>query len=1007
MNKFSKYTFILFTQLLLAGSLFAQDAMRISGTQIVRKGETMTIDAGKVLQFEPGATLQIEGSLVVRGTSDKPVVMQSLDVANPGNGLMIRGIDEAGSIVLENVKAEGLVQPLRFDPFWYRKRVDLNGVTVTGSNSGEPVVYVAGPLLDLREGMDIQFSMKSMKFFNNTGAVLLEKVGSDGIVYNLDNLLFSENHLPGSDATMGILHLDVSRTSNPAQLKIGSLAFNRNTSGEKLVGLSVSGGNGTGAEKFGVDAVYAASNGTVVYDNRVNSRVPTLEIGKTGNLTDYNEEKDFVVSAKHTFGKVKMNVVGNPRVVKMEDSLGRPVFNNANRVGDTLELTYLEGNPTLITLANGQKFSVPKLTVAELPPPIYRKVDTTLISRIAIDSGMLMNLMGKGTGSWEAGVMFGSATYRGDYRHKFSPLPSTMEFSGSGFLQFNARKSTSFRLSLFRSNISMHYRNAPAVFSGMAPVFMNGSQGYLAESMMWRYAFVTKMSGLDFDMLMTLGDGRDYSLKKFQKGKWIPQLGLGMGLFHYTPFREYNVNVYDENGLVVGNEYKFMNLRSVGTEGQLYLPGGKKYGSIAGSVNTSFQLTYLKQKWAFHAEIKSVFTTTDYLDDFGSGVWYGGDIQKWYDASPEAIDPNTGQKPYSSTMMAYYTDYVNRGYTTSQVRTKSMMPDGYFQYHLGMTYFLNDKIAKRLTTIAEPIISVDRKERKVKTVDLKPIEYVTGEWQRNLNVSFVGGGAMFMGDYKHKFFPLPSTIEISMGLTAEYNKSSNVSYRFGFYQTAVSMAFSNSIALFSSLKYPKITNSAKQDILVNMPNNWGFFNQMQIVDFDYIYLMRKQNQLPIGKNHQWNHKFSAGSGFLLHNPQRVEYWGSKNLIDLRDLKSNDKSYGSFAMLFSLGYHLEYMRKRWTLGGEIKYALTTTDNLDDYNSGSKYFGGDVDAWYNNSPEAIDGNGIKPLSASMRDWHKDLINRGLDPNAEKVGFMPDGYLQFHLKLSYRIFKDPLLK
>jgi len=221
------------------------------------------------------------------------------------------------------------------------------------------------------------------------------------------------------------------------------LAFNRNTSGEKLVGLSVSGGNGTGAEKFGVDAVYAASNGTVVYDNRVNSRVPTLEIGKTGNLTDYNEEKDFVVSAKHTFGKVKMNVVGNPRVVKMEDSLGRPVFNNANRVGDTLELTYLEGNPTLITLANGQKFSVPKLTVAELPPPIYRKVDTTLISRIAIDSGMLMNLMGKGTGSWEAGVMFGSATYRGDYRHKFSPLPSTMEFSGSGFLQFNARKSTS------------------------------------------------------------------------------------------------------------------------------------------------------------------------------------------------------------------------------------------------------------------------------------------------------------------------------------------------------------------------------------------------------------------------------------------------------------------------------------------------------------------------------------------------------------------------------------
>ena len=1007
MNKLSKYTFIFLVQFLFAGALISQDVMRIAGTQIVKKGETMTIEAGKLVQFEAGATLLVEGSLVVRGTMDKPVVFQSVDLQNPGNGVMVKGVEEVGSIVIENVRAEGLVQALRFDPFWYRKSVSLSGVTVSGSNSGEPVMYVAGPLLDLREGMDIQFSMTSMKFFNNTGSVLLEKVGSDGIVYSLDKLLFSENNLPGSDATMGILHLDVARTVSAGQLKIGELAFNRNMSGANSVGLSLSGGDGTGSEKLSAAAVYGEQVNALIYDNRVNSRVPSLEIAKVGGLDAYSEEKDFVVGAKHTFGKVVMNVVGNPRVVKMEDSLGRPVFNNANRLGDTLVLSYLEGNPTVITLANGQKFMVPKLTAAELPPPIYRKVDTTLISRIAVDSGMLMNLMGKGTGSWEAGVMFGSATYRGDYRHKFSPLPSTMEFSGSGFLQYNARKSTSFRLSLFRSNISMHYRNAPAVFSGMAPIFMNGSQGYLAESMMWRYAFVTKMSGLDFDMLMTLGDGRDYSLKKYQKGKWIPQLGLGLGLLHYTPYREYNVNVYDDNGLVVGSEYKFMNLRSVGTEGQLFLPGAKKYGSIAGSVNTSFQLTYLMQKWAFHAEIKSVFTTSDYLDDFGSGVWYGGDVQKWYDASPEAIDPNTGQKPYSATMMSYYTDYVNRGYTTSQVRTKSMMPDGYFQFHLGMAYFLNDKVSKRLTTIAEPIVSIDRKDRKVKTVDLKPVEYVAGDWQKNLNVSFVGGGAMFMGDYKHKFFPMPSTVEISMGLTAEYNKTSNVSYRFGLYQTAVSMAYSNSIGLFSSLKYPSISNSAKQDIVVNMPNNWGFYNQMQILDFDYIYLLRKQNQLPLGKKYQWNHKFSAGTGFLLHNPQRVEYWGSKNLIDLRDLKSNDKSYGSFAMLFSLGYHLEYMRKRWTFGGEIKYAMTTTDNLDDYNSGSKYFGGDVDAWYDNSPEAMNSNGVKPLSTSMRDWHKDLINRGLDPNAEKSGFMPDGYMQFHLKLSYRIFKDPLKK
>jgi hypothetical protein len=1003
MNKLSKYTFIFLVQFLCAGALISQDTMRISGTRIVNKGETMTIEAGKLVQFEAGATLLIEGSLVVRGTSDKPVVMQSVDAQNPGNGMMVKGVEEGGSIVIENVRAEGLVQALRFDPFWYRKSVSLSGMTVSGSNSGEPVLYVAGPLLDLREGMDIEFSLTSMKFFNNTGSVLLEKVGADGIVYSLDKLLFSENTLPGSDATMGILHFDVARTVTPGQLKIGELAFNRNMSGANEVGLSLSGGDGAGAEKLSVAAVYAKQANALIYDNRVNSRVPSLEIGVLGGLESYSDEKDFVVAAKHTFGKVKMNVVGNPKVVKMEDSLGRPVFNNATRVGDTLVLSYLEGNPTVITLANGQKFIVPKLTAAELPPPIYRKIDTTLISRTVFDSSSLNNLMGGGPLTWEYGVMLGTATYRGDYRHSFSPLPSTMEFSGSGFLQYNARKNTSFRLSLFRSNVSMHYRNAPAVFSGMAPLFMRGSRGYIAETNGWRYAFVTKMGGVDLDMLMMLGDGRNYSLKSYEKGKWIPQIGLGVGLLTFTPYREYNVKIFDDQNVVVGNQYRMMNLRSVGSEGQNFLSGERKYSSLAASANVSFQLTYLMQKWAFHAEIKSVFTTTDYLDDFGSGTWYGGDIDKWYESSPEAIDPNTGLKPYSSTMRSYYNDYVNRGYTTKNERTKTVMPDGYFQFHLGMSYFLNSETSRKFSQSVSRVIPQERKVNKAKAVNLEVPKYA--DWSNNLNVSFVGGGSIFIGDYKHKFFPLPSTMELSVGLTAEYNKTSKTSYRFGLYQSTVSMAYSNSLALFSSLEYPKLEGEFGQAINVSLANNWGFVNKLNIVDFDYIYLLNKKNTLPIGRNHQWNNKFSVGGGFLLHSPKRVEYWGSNNLIDLRELKTNDKKYGSLAMLFSLGYHLEYMRKRWTLGGEIKYAMTTTDNLDDYNSGSKYFGGDVDQWYANSPELEDANGVKPLSADMRDWHNALISKGLAADAEKSGFLPDGYMQFHLKLSYRIFRDPM--
>lgn len=688
MNKFSKYTFILFTQLLLAGSLFAQDAMRISGTQIVRKGETMTIDAGKVLQFEPGATLQIEGSLVVRGTSDKPVVMQSLDVANPGNGLMIRGIDEAGSIVLENVKAEGLVQPLRFDPFWYRKRVDLNGVTVTGSNSGEPVVYVAGPLLDLREGMDIQFSMKSMKFFNNTGAVLLEKVGSDGIVYNLDNLLFSENHLPGSDATMGILHLDVSRTSNPSQLKIGSLAFNRNTSGEKLVGLSVSGGNGTGAEKFGVDAVYAASNGTVVYDNRVNSRVPTLEIGKIGNLSNYSEEKDFVVSAKHTFGKVKMNVVGNPRVVKMEDSLGRPVFNNANRVGDTLVLSYLEGNPTVVTLANGQKFMVPKLSAAELPNPVYRQIDTTLtgigmsldsfIAKLR-DSLEMQDIKWK---SWnEYGMWTGGAVYQGDYKHRYTVIPSTIELSTGLYAQFKPYKRTAFRATYYNAKISMHSILAPGLFSAMTtpklPTTLSKG-GFFEPTNVWRFNFTTNLNILDFEALFYLNRARNINFGDDTRWKMLSLFGIGSSVIHYVPQR-----------MVVTDRYTLVPLRPLGTEGQNFLPGKKPYSTLTGSLNLAYNMVFQKNRWVIKGEIKKVFSFSDYLDDWGSGQWYGGDYDKWLASLPAGnIDPFSKQDMNIIAGLGeyYQTEYKEAGLDLSAKKSLTPLPDGFLQFHLGVAY---------------------------------------------------------------------------------------------------------------------------------------------------------------------------------------------------------------------------------------------------------------------------------------------------------------------------------
>ena len=193
MNKIIKYVFLFTLSCIISGALYSQNVINISGTQIVKKGEIYTVEAGQTIQFEPGATLKVEGSLIIKGTKESPVVINSSNPEMPGNGFMIVGIDESAVISMSNVKFQHLIQPLRFDPFWYRKSVRIEDISISNSNSGEPIVYVAGPFLDLRDKMDIDFKLLNSRFHNNTGSVLLEKVGADGINYTLDGLSFIEN----------------------------------------------------------------------------------------------------------------------------------------------------------------------------------------------------------------------------------------------------------------------------------------------------------------------------------------------------------------------------------------------------------------------------------------------------------------------------------------------------------------------------------------------------------------------------------------------------------------------------------------------------------------------------------------------------------------------------------------------------------------------------------------------------------------------------------------------
>jgi hypothetical protein len=698
MNKLRKYIFVFLVQCLCIAASFSQETMRINGTQIVKKGETLTIDAGRIVEFEAGATLIVEGSIVVRGTTDQPVIMKSMDLQNPGNGIMVKGIDENGSVVMDNVRISGLIQPLRFDPFWYRKSVDLKSMVISSANSGEPVIYVAGPLLDLRDGMDIRFSMNSLKFYNNSGSVLLEKVGSDGIVYDLDKLLFSDNTLPGSDATMGVLHLDIARSVSEGQFKVGELAFNRNFSGDKSVGVSMSGGNGTGAEKFEVQGVFGNDNvSDLIYDRRANVRIPSLEVKNMAGLDKYSDEKNFIVSSNHMFGKVQMKVIGNPTVVKLEDSLGKPVYNNALRKGDTLELNYLEGNPTVVTLSNGEKFMVPKLTVSQLPSPIYRNIDTTLsgigmtldslIEKIR-DSLEAQDLKWK---TWtEYGIWTGGAVYQGDIKHKYGILPSTIEISTGFYAQFKPFKRTAFRVTYYNAKISMHSILAPGLFSAMAPLYLptniGGVKGVFTPSNLWRFNFTTTLNVLDLESIIYLNRARNINFNNPNKWSMLSALGIGTSIIQYDPKR-----------MVVTDKYTLVSLRPLGTEGQNFLPGQKPYGKITGSFNLAYNVVFQKNRWLFKGEIKKVYSFSDYLDDWGSGQWYGGDYDKWAASLPAGnIDPFSRQDMNIIAGLGeyYQVEYKDKGLDLSAKKSLTALPDGYLQFHLGVAYRIVNPVIK-------------------------------------------------------------------------------------------------------------------------------------------------------------------------------------------------------------------------------------------------------------------------------------------------------------------------
>ncbi len=699
---------ILFFMLAVAANnLLGQSVIKIADIKIVSAGETLTIPAGTVVEFGSGAVLQVEGSLIVKGTESNPVIFKNLEEKISGLGIVISGSNYESTVELNNVKFEGLIQPLRFDPFWHRKEISLKNIAVWNSISGEPLIYVASPLTDLRDGRKINFTIENSTFINNSAGILLENVGSDGIQYNIDNLSFSDNNVTGNVNALGLLHFDFASLYKLSNIKVGSLSFTRNYAGSSPVGVSAA---GNGSFSMNIDKIYQSNTSEdIIYDKHTDNRIPAIIVDKKLSMNE-SGSSDVIKSIAHNFGEVNMTVIGNPSFTKLIDSAGNKVDYTTTRKGDTIQLNYLQGVPAKGILANGQQVNIPKFTANNDKLLELSKIDTAQYNKFLnekkIDGagqeqsdviGLNLNLptfKGKGEvvkklNTWELGVWGGGAIYGGgDIKAKYGEklFPSTIELSFGLYQQFNLNSRFSMKISGYYSSVSMHNLFAIGLFSGSKPLmsFDSAYNEVKVSPNSYPVHFVTKMGILEFEGLWHL---RAYKIDEGKNSKLIPSIGLSLGVLYFTPYRyaysnQGNNESRSDYEARMNSDHLF-NLRSLGSEGQNFLPGKSQYSSVAFNVGTSFSLTYLMKRFAVKGEMKVAYTSTDYLDDFGPGLWFGGDYNKMVESAYKQFD-NITQADMNKITGSSMKSLIGANIP----RSTNGLNDWYYQLHLGMSYML-------------------------------------------------------------------------------------------------------------------------------------------------------------------------------------------------------------------------------------------------------------------------------------------------------------------------------
>ena len=1030
----TKNTFFFAFMIVFAGFASAQE-VRISGNQVVASDSTWTVNAGTTVVFGPNASVEVLGGLEFQGTEDMPIRITSLDpYEGTGLGFLINGQSNT-YINLNNIIVNNLQTPFRFDPFWYRSRATLSNVQFYENNQefkrNAPIVSVGVPFLRLEQPATL--NLTGLYFANNYGGVVIDGLGQNGANFFLNGLAFEYNE--GYNQYNTPLHLELS--GNASNYTVSNLLFNQNES----YGLSVGGIDGAiNIENIYLNSRESASN---IIDKNANYRLPLVE-GDRLDLASNPTAPGFVTQALFLDQEPGTVIVeraqGATSVPTMLfDVDGGAIEFTSIETDRGLELSYTQGLPASAVFGDGTFAWVQPLAVEELPEPVYDFSEKGLgsgFSEMLEETGIsdwtakkmdqLLHPKNKPgfEESWEAGGNFGGTLYDGrDLKMaRFSMqdisgiLPNigmlwpggAIGYTGGGFIQYNRNSYVSYKASVNALNVNAgKIRTFPYRYTDAPVENFTIDQNGVGNS--HSHTFSTSVQTLEFAGTRYFSSNQ---LNQGQKHKFVSGCTAGLGVLHFTPYAVKNIRTTNESFrwyLLTTQDVK-RNLRAAGTAGQNNIDGMDHYNTIALMASTGITLSYLRPTWRLTAEIKGNMTTTDYLDDFGRGTYYGGDFTSW----AESVPNYTYTDPFSGEERNWTLNDISQANYRGGSRAQNYLPDGFWQIQISLS---KDIDGDPLGKYYEPLVLANAEKIKNWWVQERGEKRTTNIWEAG---SWFGASFYDGRDLKYKrilgLAPLPTNIELSQGLYIQKNSYQRFSWNVGMHAANMSYARTQTpLQIASARNIISYSNDPNAPIVRIEPRSFNFFTRTSSIESN-VYYHFLDYELPEGKKFWIVPSVGLGLGVMNYTPYREVRglnvgdpaflrWkrARTHYVNLRDVGSegqhilpNGRAYGKWAGLYNASFQLSMHTSKWIYKAEIKSNITTTDYLDDFGRGA-WCGGNYSMW----GDALDVNYFNtntgeevPLTAEQVSDIPSDFNL-FTPRA--TNNIMDGYLQIHIGIA----------